>query len=90
MPARDKSRGPTGAVAATSTTSDISVGDVDEAQSLGEPGKRDDGAVKTLRRLMAAAHRRLRAAVEVEDDVANLTDCYREDLVEYDVSIICV
>src|SRR5262249_61348365 len=42
------------------------IGDVDEAQTLREPGERDHGAAEALRRLMTAAHRRLRAAVAVE------------------------
>src|SRR5947209_3156330 len=42
------------------------VGDVDEAQTLRKPGKRNDGAAQALRGLMATAHRRLRTAVEIE------------------------
>ncbi len=36
------------------------VRDVDKAQPLGKPGERDDGAAEPFRRLMTAAHRRLR------------------------------
>ena len=39
---------------------------IDDAQPLREPGKRNDGAGEALGRLMAAGHRRLRAAVRVE------------------------
>ncbi len=42
------------------------IGDIDEPQALGEPGERDHRAGKALGRLVAAAHRRLRAAVLVE------------------------
>src|SRR5215469_7335744 len=42
------------------------IGDVNEAQALREPGKRDHCAAQTLRWLMTPAHRRLRAAVAIE------------------------
>lgn len=40
--------------------------DVDKTQALRKPGKRDHSAAQTLRWLMAPAHRRLWAAVEIE------------------------
>src|SRR5262249_33797317 len=40
--------------------------DVDKTQALRKPGKRDHCAAQTLRWLMAPAHRRLWAAVEIE------------------------
>jgi hypothetical protein len=40
--------------------------DVDKAQALRKPGKRDHCAAQTLRWLMTPAHRRLWAPVEIE------------------------
>src|ERR1700704_4639286 len=42
------------------------VDEIDEPKALREPGEGNDRAVKALRRLVAAGHRRLRAAVDVE------------------------
>ena len=39
------------------------IGEIDQAQALGEPGERNDRAGEALGRLMTAGHRRLRAAV---------------------------
>src|SRR5919108_4538550 len=44
----------------------VGIGDIEQTQSLGEPGKRDDGALEPFRRLVAAHHRGLRRAVLVQ------------------------
>src|SRR5262249_60416870 len=60
------------------------VRDVDEAQALRKPRERDHGAVETLRRLVATAHRRLRAAVDVKPGYLECRDRHRQ-LLERDV-----
>jgi hypothetical protein len=42
------------------------IGEIDDPKALREPGEGDDRAVKALRWLMAAGHRRLRRSVGIE------------------------
>src|SRR5215831_5706564 len=60
------------------------VRDVDETQPLRKPRERDHGAVETLRWLVATAHRRLRAAVDVKPGYLECRDRHRQ-LLEGDV-----
>src|SRR5262249_52505101 len=64
------------------------IGDVDEAEPLGEPGERDDGAAEAFRRLVAPAHRRLRAAIDVEPGHLEGRDRHRQ-LLDRDVVDPC-